>query len=94
MYEIEMEKTGRSPWNNPPKRKKNLRLKKAEKLARQAEHWGGLLESARRKGADKAAEATWDYLRSTLNQLPATARNIAYRDAEQALARVRETHAR
>ncbi|MFK8851354.1 hypothetical protein [Streptomyces sp. Ac-502] len=81
------------PWNNPPERKKPLRRKRAEKLARRAEHWGRRLEEAREEGPDMVAAVIFDRLRGELDTLPQTARDRAYDDVTRALERVRETHA-
>jgi hypothetical protein len=82
-----------SPWNNPPQREKTLRKRRAEKLARRAEHWGRRLEAARLEGPDMVAAVVFDRLRSALDKLPATARDRAYEDVAQALENVRERHA-
>lgn len=81
------------PWNNPPERKKPLRRKRAEKLARRAEFWGRRLQAARQEGPDVVAAVTFDRLRATLDRLPAGARGRAYEAVEQALENIRETHA-
>ncbi|MGO4634982.1 hypothetical protein AB4225_29245 [Streptomyces sp. 2RAF24] len=82
-----------APWNDPPERKKTLRRKRAEKLARRAEHWGRLLEEARSEGPEMVAAVAFDRLRGQLDKLPVSARERAYEDVVQALDRIRETHA-
>ena len=82
-----------APWNNPPQRRKPLRRKRAEKLARKAERWGQRLEDARKEGPDAVAEVTFDRLRSSLARLPQEARDRAYEAVAAALETIRETHA-
>ncbi|MEU6621907.1 hypothetical protein ABZ926_14180 [Streptomyces litmocidini] len=82
-----------APWNNPPERRKPLRRKRAEKLARRAEHWGARLAEARAEGPDMEAAVLFDRLRGELDRLPQAARERAYEDVVQALERIRETHA-
>lgn len=88
-----MSDTQTAPWNNPPQRQKPLRRKRAEKQARQAEHWGRRLEDARKEGQDAVAEVTFDRLRSALDKLPQEARDRAYEAVAAALENIRETHA-
>lgn len=88
-----MSDTQTAPWNNPPQRQKPLRRKRAEKQARQAEHWGRRLEEARKLGPDAVAEVTFDRLRSVLEKLPQDARDRAYETVTAALENIRETHA-
>ncbi|MFJ5142740.1 hypothetical protein [Streptomyces sp. NPDC088707] len=85
--------TPATPWDNPPERKKTLRRKRAEKLARRAEHWGARLAEARAEGSDMEASVLFDRLRGEFDRLPETARERAYEDVVQALERLRETHA-
>ncbi|OIJ95406.1 hypothetical protein [Streptomyces colonosanans] len=87
------EPTATAPWNNPPERTKKLRRKRAEKLARKAEHWGRRLEEARQEGPDMVAAVTFDRLRGELDRLPAGPRDRAYEDVVRALEHVRESHA-
>lgn len=82
-----------SPWHNPPQRAKTLRTRRAEKLARRAEHWGRRLDAARTEGPDRVAAVTFDRLRSALDKLPTGARDRAYEDTVQALDHLRERHA-
>ncbi|MDP9954275.1 MULTISPECIES: hypothetical protein [Streptomyces] len=82
-----------APWNNPPERKKPLRRKRAEKLARRAEHWGRRLEEARAQGPDMVAAVAFDRLRKALDSLPADARERAFEDAVSTLDQIRERHA-
>ncbi|WP_432158802.1 MULTISPECIES: hypothetical protein [unclassified Streptomyces] len=88
-----MSDTATAPWNNPPQRQKPLRRKRAEKQARQAEHWGRRLEEARQEGPDAVAAVTFDRLRSVLDKLPQEARDRAYETVAAALDNIRETHA-
>ncbi|MFB7076497.1 hypothetical protein [Streptomyces sp. NPDC056308] len=88
-----MKDTATEPWNNPPRREKTLRRRRAEKLARRAEHWGQRLQEAREEGPDMAAAVAFDRLRGALDKLPEADRNRGYEDAERALDRIRETHA-
>ncbi|MGW0655884.1 hypothetical protein ACWD4T_45275 [Streptomyces umbrinus] len=85
--------TATAPWNNPPQRQKPLRRKRAEKQARQAEHWGRRLEEARQEGPDMVAAVTFDRLRGVLDKLPAADRDRAYEAVVLALEHLRETHA-
>lgn len=82
-----------SPWVNPPERKKPLRRRRAEKQARQAEHWGRRLQEAAEEGPNRVAAVTFDRLRSVLNQLPEAARDRGYEAVSQALESVREKYA-
>jgi hypothetical protein len=84
--------TQTAPWNNPPQRQKPLKRKRAEKQARQAEHWGRRLEEARKQGTDVVAEVTFDRLRSVLERLPQEARDRGYEAVTAALENIRETH--
>ncbi|MFF7365433.1 MULTISPECIES: hypothetical protein [unclassified Streptomyces] len=82
-----------APWNNPPERSKPLRRKRAEKLARRAEHWGRRLEEARAQGPDMVAAVAFDRLRKALDALPAGARERAFEDVVSTLDQIRERHA-
>ncbi|WP_030593779.1 hypothetical protein [Streptomyces anulatus] len=88
-----MNSTQGAPWNNPPERAKPLRRKRAEKLARRAEHWGRRLEEARQEGPDMVAAVAFDRLRKALDTLPADARERAFEDAVSTLDQIRERHA-
>ncbi|MFE9360343.1 hypothetical protein ACFYPB_40600 [Streptomyces olivaceoviridis] len=87
------EPTTTAPWANPPERKKPLRRKRAEKLARRAAHWGRRLEEARAEGPDMVAAVTFDRLRGELDKLPDGPRDRAYEDVVRALDNIRESHA-
>ncbi|MGW7463838.1 hypothetical protein ACWGJT_03825 [Streptomyces xantholiticus] len=87
-----MNDTATAPWNDPPKRDKTLRRRRAEKQARRAEHWGRRLEAARQEGPDMIAAVTFDRLRSVLDKLPAAHRDRGYEAVVQALDHIRETH--
>ncbi|MGX9923524.1 hypothetical protein ACWIG4_27160 [Streptomyces sp. NPDC002248] len=82
-----------APWNDPPERKKPLRRRRAEKLARRAAHWGDRLAEAREQGPDMEAAVAFDRLRGEIDKLPAAARDAAYDHVVRALDTLRETHA-
>ncbi|MFV8133150.1 hypothetical protein [Streptomyces syringium] len=59
-----------APWDRPSTRKKPLKLRRAETLARQAEATGERLKQAREKGPEAVLAVSFDRLRATLKNLP------------------------
>lgn len=81
------------PWTNPPKRKKTLQERKAEKIARKAAFWGERLTQAVQEGPREVAIVQWDRAKAVLNRLPDNERDRAYAVLADAIDRVREAHA-
>ncbi|MCY0917021.1 hypothetical protein OS965_02370 [Streptomyces sp. H27-G5] len=82
-----------SPWQQPPERPKKLAQRRAERLARRAQYWGGLLDAARQMGPQAFASTTFDRARVEIDRLPAGQQERAYEALAAAIDRIRESHA-
>ncbi|WP_406467075.1 hypothetical protein [Streptomyces sp. NBC_01594] len=79
-----------APWSKPSARKKPLEMRRAERQARRAEHWGDRISEARRQGPRTQAATAWDRLRSTISRLPEGLQREAWERATSQLDQIRQ----
>lgn len=82
-----------APWSKPSTRKKPLEVRRAERQARRAEHWGERIAEARKQGPRTQATTAWDRLRATVNRLPEGLQREAWEKTIAQLDRIRQEFA-